>query len=1326
MRPPCHDIAEGQLLLVGDCIHSVGAGSSLNRIFTAEAEGYGCPTVQDAQIFRFPSIVNASTFVHDGIWEGSILTLSIAVNASNFASFSEEFRFPLGGGGSLRSFKVERADGGRLNLNPGVLLQSDEHHHILRASTGSFLIESPGGLINFRGGTGVVINSLPADPKLSSAYMSVTMDGSIQIISGERGGGGIKGPNGIRNETNPGIKIASANSGVSSQDVHILCGSANQGNGGNVVIQGGDSDRANGGNITIQGGMGEGHVNIQGGGSTDSKGSGNVYIGTASIATAGMAAGNVTIKAGSGERSQRANGGDVTIYGGGAGGAWLHLAGECTIGVDRDSSRSCSSGSAKLKSFENMILYSEAGSIELAAANRTTIVAKEGVEVDARYGRVQLLARNLSIDTDSITMMAKHEALLSSNKRVTAGVLYNDGNNPIQSSTVELSRNGVIHATTGTWEVEARRRVTLITSAGEKSQQTHMPHNGKTLTHYGTQVLLDQGCASVTASADINISAATTVSLHAGTRNESTVNITGGKDPTIQIVAPHVTVQASGVGSFCGNDISSSESALAELKLKEGRSLLVGTQYSALETSSMTGRIRRVTTHGIDGVSLLSSESTTGKVESHLTLLDGDVNVSATKSVHIESNSTQLAINGGGIRGFGAGISLESKSDGTVLASATYVTTTSPLIELATLHGKSRLTLNSTLVSASSPGALKMLATNYAPRSIASELNLESGSASTASLSSRTVNVTGGESILLHGGMGGITIETSSNSKLPTIHPYKRARGISFVPTKEQGVGVGPSFSLAVGAKPSALLHVSDALNISESSIPSGALLALESPVGAAEMFISSNNKHASIIHFGPNKRPSSASIVVRGIEQSQFGDNTGSTRPSSTARETLMTVGPDAGSRIVLRSNGEAGVGKVCDSDTACIPMAGWHIFSPESVARSGKPSLLVESSSGLNIVEIQGYNRNPQAAVNIIRLTNRRGPSSPVEQYWSIVHQPGSLIFTHMEGTTDSPTEMQQDSIRNLVRFTATNSNGRGSVMIGPPASSPSSSSARLVVGGVVLAEEMLLYADAAVVRDVEPVNSRSSIERLLKLQVVNYGWKNEDSSKLGLASGVRQIGILAQGAEKVVPEIVWRDKSNGGQRAVSASRLTFLTVSGLQNVAVSVDELKTGQLERDKEVAEARKAQAEVQLRTYHLEERFSENLKRISTLENEKEAMYATINAQETEIRLLQKSLENTLEKISSLQTAVSELENSIKPLVELSAFDVREDEAYFLKMVDEIENDTQNEALESGKTIEQAIDYLQKREASTLNSALKRLKRRQNYLTAMRKYEGRVK
>ncbi len=1282
MCTPCHDIAEGQLLLVGDCIHSVGAGSTITRIFVAEAGGYGCPTLQDTQIFRFPSIVNASTIVQDGISEGSIMTLSIAVNASSLPSFSEEFRRSLGGAG-LRSFKVERTDEG-VFTPAGVLLQSDEHHHhILRASTGPFLIESPGGLINLRGGTGVVIDSLSADPKLSSAYLSVSLDGSIQVISGERGEGG----NG--DGTKPGIKISSASGGITSQDVHVMCGRAIQGNGGNVVIQGGNSDSANGGNVTIRGGKGAGHVNIQGGG-TGSKGSGSVYIGTASVAMTGEAAGNVTIKAGGGGGSQLGNGGDVAVSGGGVGGASLHLAGECRTGMD-NGDRSCSSGSAKLKSLENLTLHSEAGSIALTAANRTTITAKEGIDMDARYGCVQLLARNLSTDTDSITVMAKYEALLSSNKRVTAGVSYDDGHNLIYSSTVELSQNGVIHATTGMWEVEAKRRVMIMTSAGENGLLTSMSQGGKTVAYHGARVLLDEGCASVTASADVNISATTMVSLYAGRRNESTVNVAGGEDPTIQIVAPHVTVQASGVDSFRGNDKSPSGSVLAELKLKEGRALLVGTQYSALETSSMQGRIGRVTIHEKNGVSLLSSASPNKEVESHLTLLDGDVKLSATKSVHIESNSnsTQLSINGGGIQGFGARISLESKSDGTVLASAAHVTATAPLVELATLHGKNKFTLNSTIVSATSSGVLKMIATNSAPRSIASELNLESGSSSTASLSSRTVNITGAERMLLHAGMG-------------------------------------PSFSLAVGAKPSALLHVSNALNISESTIPSGALLALESPLGRAEMFISSNNKHASIIHFGSNRRPSSASIVVHGMEQSQVGDSAGTTRPSSTARETLMSIGPDAGSRIVLSSNGEAGVGKLCDSDKACIPMAGWHIISPESVARSGKPSLLVESSSGLNIVEIQGYNQNPQAAVNIVHLTSRRNSNSPVGQYWSIVHQPGSLSFTHTEGRTDSPTETKYDSSNALVHFSATASNGRGSVMIGPPASSTASSNARLAVGGVVLAEEMVLYADATTMRDVELVNAKSSIERLLKLRVVHYGWKNKDSSKLGLASGVRQMGILAQEAERVMPEIVWRDTANGGQRAVSVSRLTFFAVSGLQNVAVSVDELKAGQLERDKEVAETRKSQAEVQRSVNHLEERFSENLKRLDKLESEKEAMCITINSQATEIRVLQNSLENALEKISGLQIAVAELEKSVRPLIQPAVFDVREDEAYFLKMVEEIENDIRNEALKSGKTIDQANDYLQKMEASTLKSALKRLKRRRDILTTMRKQEGRTK
>ncbi len=221
---------------------------------------------------------------------------------------------------------------------------------------------------------------------------------------------------------------------------------------------------------------------------------------------------------------------------------------------------------------------------------------------------------------------------------------------------------------------------------------------------------------------------------------------------------------------------------------------------------------------------------------------------------------------------------------------------------------------------------------------------------------------------------------------------------------------------------------------------------------------------------------------------------------------------------------------------------------------------------------------------------------------------------------------------------------------------------------------------------------------------------------------------MGILAQGAEKVMPEIVWRDNTsfNGGQRAVSTSRLTFLAVSGLQNVAVSVDELKAAQLKRDKEVEEARKAQYDAQHRLNRLEERFSDHLKRIDKLESENQSIHAIMASQATEIRVLEQSLENALEKISGLKTAVTELQKSVQPLIQPSALDVREHEAYFLKVVEEIENDVRNEALQSGKTIEQANDYLHKREASTLKSAMMQLKHRQNLLTAMRKQQGHVK
>jgi len=84
---------------------------------------------------------------------------------------------------------------------------------------------------------------------------------------------------------------------------------------------------------------------------------------------------------------------------------------------------------------------------------------------------------------------------------------------------------------------------------------------------------------------------------------------------------------------------------------------------------------------------------------------------------------------------------------------------------------------------------------------------------------------------------------------------------------------------------------------------------------------------------------------------------------------------------------------------------------------------------------------------------------------------------------------------------------------------------------------------------------------------LQGVSYEWKTEEYPDFGLTEG-KQIGLVAQDVEQVLPELVSEDKD--GYKSVSYTKLTAVLVE-------AVKELKA-ENQKQKELMEKQQAEIE----------------------------------------------------------------------------------------------------------------------------------------------------
>jgi hypothetical protein len=119
-------------------------------------------------------------------------------------------------------------------------------------------------------------------------------------------------------------------------------------------------------------------------------------------------------------------------------------------------------------------------------------------------------------------------------------------------------------------------------------------------------------------------------------------------------------------------------------------------------------------------------------------------------------------------------------------------------------------------------------------------------------------------------------------------------------------------------------------------------------------------------------------------------------------------------------------------------------------------------------------------------------------------------------------------------------------------------------LTVNGPVTATAFNPPSDSRFKKNVVPLTG--SLNKVLKLQGVSFDWDKAAFPKKNFSDG-KQIGLIAQETEKIVPEVVSTDKE--GYKSLDYDKLSALLIEAVKEQQVTINELKTRVINLEKEL-------------------------------------------------------------------------------------------------------------------------------------------------------------
>ena len=114
------------------------------------------------------------------------------------------------------------------------------------------------------------------------------------------------------------------------------------------------------------------------------------------------------------------------------------------------------------------------------------------------------------------------------------------------------------------------------------------------------------------------------------------------------------------------------------------------------------------------------------------------------------------------------------------------------------------------------------------------------------------------------------------------------------------------------------------------------------------------------------------------------------------------------------------------------------------------------------------------------------------------------------------------------------------------------------KLYVNGAAYSTGGWSGSDARWKKDVKSLEG--ALNNVLRLRGVSYFWKTEEFPQKGFTEE-KQIGLIAQELEKVIPELVHTD--NEGYKSVSYDKLTAILIEAVKEQQEQINALKDGKI-------------------------------------------------------------------------------------------------------------------------------------------------------------------
>jgi hypothetical protein len=110
------------------------------------------------------------------------------------------------------------------------------------------------------------------------------------------------------------------------------------------------------------------------------------------------------------------------------------------------------------------------------------------------------------------------------------------------------------------------------------------------------------------------------------------------------------------------------------------------------------------------------------------------------------------------------------------------------------------------------------------------------------------------------------------------------------------------------------------------------------------------------------------------------------------------------------------------------------------------------------------------------------------------------------------------------------------------------------KLQVNGDIACNTLHETSDIRYKKNITPI--QTPLQKVTQLKGVNYEWKTEEYPEKNFSSG-KQIGMIAQDVEKVIPEIVHTD--NEGMKSISYDKITAVLVEAIKELKAENEQIK-----------------------------------------------------------------------------------------------------------------------------------------------------------------------